>query len=186
MVKTNCTDEPHDDLESAMTRAQPTGQSATSPNRKQLRRFYEPLVLLHALGMEHDEHANNTPSFEDSDSFSFSELIRQFLNELAFACDHEKGGDTDTAIGLEEIPQGYVFWVAANECPKDRIVPFLDGLLTKLRDVRGERDTLLVEEVLRFSTSFAHLRIKTYGETLLSELYKLKQFPACSDRAICE
>ena len=98
-----------------------------NPRERQLSRFYEPLVLLYTLGSTRGEHtAAALPPDENICELPLKELRRRFLNELAYVCDYNKGGDTVTAIGLESTPQRYVFWVGANTSPQKRIVPFVE------------------------------------------------------------
>ncbi|KAH6664598.1 hypothetical protein B0J14DRAFT_493340, partial [Halenospora varia] len=42
-------------------------------------------------------------------------LRRTFLDQLAYVCDHIKGGDTVIAIALKAQPPGVTFWVASND-----------------------------------------------------------------------
>ena len=171
-----------------MERAQSNGSSKLNLPTKLLHRFYEPLGLLFALGKTRGTHTHKSlPTSEQVDSLTPLELRRQFLNELAFLCDHEKGGDTVTAIGLGQTPQGHVFWVAANECPQRLIVPFLSKLLMILMEAHGKRDgQLLTEDIFRISVRFAHARIKTYARFLSSDLERLRGFSACKDAAMCK
>jgi hypothetical protein len=168
--------------------ARSTDLPTSSLSPKLLRRFYEPLGLLFALGKTRSEHTHKTlPSFEQADSLTAQQLRRQFLDELAFLCDHKKGGDSCTAIGLGQTPQHFVFWVAANKCPERSIVPFLIELLTILEGAHGERDgQLLIEDIFRTSVTFARERIKTYARYLLSDLGKLRTFPTCQEEPICK
>lgn len=187
MLEQNYTHKEGEQIQRGMRRAQSTSSSEFNMSSKLLHRFYEPLGLLFALGKARGERPNKTlPSLKQVDSLSAQELRRQFLYELAFLCDHEKGGDTVTAIGLGETPQGCVFWVAANECPQKLIVPFLAGLL-KLLEARGRGDgELLAGDIFTLSVMFAHTRIKTYAKFLLSDLNKLREFSNHTDAKICE
>jgi hypothetical protein len=153
-----------------------------------LHRFYEPLGLLFALGTARDERTHKTlPSFEQVDSWTAQQLRRQFLDELAFLCDHEKGGDTCTAIALGQTPQGYVFWVAANKCPREQIVGFLTKLLEILNLAHGESDgQRLIRDIFRISVTFARKRIKNYANWLLSDLRRLREFSPCGNEPICK
>lgn len=155
---------------------------------RHLHRFYEPLGLLFALGKARGEHTRRaSPSSEQIDSLAASQLKRKFLDELAFLCDHEKGGDTVTAIGLEQTPQSHIYWVAANKCPQGRIVPFLEKLLATLREWHEHEDIQrLSADIFRLSITFSHAKIKTYSRYLLSSFEKLKRFPNWADAAICE
>jgi hypothetical protein len=188
MLEQNHSYEEAQDIQEEMGGAHTIGSSEFNLPTRLLHRFYEPLGLLSALGKARGENTDKTlPSFEQIDSLSAQDLRRQFLYELAFLCDHKKGGDTVTAIALGQTPQDYVFWVAANECPQELIVPFLEKLLIILKETHGERDGQpSTEEIFRLSVTFAHARIKTYAGSLLSDLHKLREFPACRDAATCE
>jgi hypothetical protein len=155
---------------------------------KLLHRFYEPLGLLFALGKARGEHTHKSlPSFESVDTLTAKQLNRQFLDELAFLCDHKKGGDSCTAIGLGQTPQHWVFWVAANKCPNKSIVPFLIELLKILEGSYDERDCqVLIEDISRISVTFARKRIKTYAKYLLSDLEKLRGFSICTHEPVCK
>jgi hypothetical protein len=171
-----------------MAHFQSSNSSEFNMPSRLLHRFYEPLGLLFALGKARGERTHKTlPSLEHVDSWPAQEVKRQFLDELAFLCDYEKGGDTVTAIGLGETPQGYIFWVAANKCPETLIVPFLERLLSTLKETYGNSDGQQVfEDIFRVGVQFAHARIKTYAKFLLSDLNKLMEFSACQNAAICE
>jgi hypothetical protein len=164
------------------------GPAGARLSSKLLHRFYEPLGLLYALGKTRGEHTPRTsPSHEQVDSFSALELKREFLNELAFLCDYKKGGDTVTALALGQTPQGYVFWVAANKCPRTRIVPFLRELLLLLKETDGPRDDrLLAGQIFGLSVKFARARIETYARFLSTDLDNLRRFQASADAAICK
>lgn len=72
---------------------------------RRLSRFYERLVLLYTLGSTRGEHSYAALSIEQSISqLPLEDVWRRFLNELAYMCDYDKGGDTVTAIGLESSP----------------------------------------------------------------------------------
>src|ERR1700761_7222066 len=87
-------------------------------HKRQLSRFYEPLILLFTLGSTRGEHrCDTTPERLYASELSIKDLRRRFLSELAYICDYDKGGETVAAIGLQSTPQCYVFWVAANSCP---------------------------------------------------------------------
>ncbi|OAX85471.1 hypothetical protein ACJ72_00150 [Emergomyces africanus] len=125
-----------------------------------LRRFYEPLVLLHTLGPTRGSHTSPVPLSPR----------RSFLNELAYVCDYEKGGDTVTAIGLESTPQSSTFWVASNTPPAAKIVPFLNTLLQTLKLIANspsERDS---GGVVELCVAFGARRIKKYRSLFTRDL----------------
>jgi hypothetical protein len=143
-------------------KSRPCKTPRLDPLERRLSRFYEPLVLLYTLGSTRGEHTYATLSSKQSISYlPLKDVRRRFLNELAYMCDYDKGGDTVTAIGLESTPQRYVFWVASNSCPKGKIVPFLESLLIALR-----RTSATTEDIAVQCISFAATRVKKYRSHL--------------------
>lgn len=156
------------------------------PNRRErlLRRFYEPLVLLHTLGSTRGVHTNRLP-VSPSDNSLVKDCRRSFLNELAYVCDYEKGGDTVTAIGLESTPQGCTFWVASNTSPTAKIIPFLKLLLQTLERIAnstapGQGDK---EDIAKLCISFGSRRIKKYRSLFSRELAGCRKFIAANKEA---
>lgn len=189
MSRQHQTHEERRDSERRMEYARSTGLPTSNLSPKLLQRFYEPLGLLFALGKARGEHTHKTlPSFEQIDTMTIQQLRRQFLDELAFLCDHKKGGDSCTAITLGQTPQGCVFWVAANRCPERLIVPFLSKLLEILKGAAHGKpdDQVLIRDIFRISVTFAIDRIKTYARYLLSDLEKLRGFPVSKSEPICK
>jgi hypothetical protein len=188
MPRQNHTYEEERNTQEEWERARSTDSPTFNLPPKLLHRFYEPLGLLFALGTARGEHTHKTlPPFEQVDSLTAQQLRRQFLDELAFLCDHKKGGDSCTAIALGQTPQHCVFWIAANKCPERQIVPFLIELLKILVGAGGKRDNqLLIGDIFRISVTFARKRITTYAKYLLSDLEKLRGFSPCTDEPICK
>ena len=140
------------------------------PHKRQLSRFYEPLVLLHTLGSTRGEHTSTTSSIQENVShMSLKDLRRQFLKEVAYMCDYDKGGETVTAIGLESTPQRCVFWVASNSCPKRKIVPFLESLLGTLKyasTATALHKSQTADSIALQCISFSTPRVKKYRSLL--------------------
>jgi hypothetical protein len=127
---------------------------------KIIHRFYEPLVLLFTLDRTRGDRLSE-PTLTDMASLSIEEARRTFLKALADACDYDKGGDTVTSIGLEQIPEANVFWVASNKSPADKIAPFLERLLGQLTGGWTD-ETILEGDIRQTCIEFATPRIKTY------------------------
>lgn len=145
----------------------------TDHSPKLLKRFYEPLILLHVLG----KVRGGSESYEPSRSSSSAGLPtrdrrRQFLDALAFTCDYERGGDSVAAIGLESTPQCHTFWIAANTCPKKKMVPFIHTILEELRRIEicqaglDEGTILIARQCLRFGEK----RIKATFQMLQKQI----------------
>jgi hypothetical protein len=117
-------------------------QPRLDPQTRLLSRFYEPLVLLYTLGRTRGERTcpTMTPR-EDLAHLPLTDLRRMFLDELAYMCDYDKGGETVTALGLEFTPERCIFWVATNAGAKAKIIDFLVSLLTKIMQVSAVSNT---------------------------------------------
>lgn len=158
----------------------PTPQVSRGQYDKLLHRFYEPLVLMHTLGSVRDE-PSPTELFptQNVSELPLKMVRRQCLADLAYMCDYDKGGDTVTAIGLENTPQGYVYWVAANTCPGRKIVPFLKNLLGRLQVIsrdtnRPSKDT--EDSLADWCLDFAKKKVKKYNSLLKPLLAKCMSY----------
>ncbi|KAK8070043.1 hypothetical protein PG994_006659 [Apiospora phragmitis] len=111
----------------------PSGSSVPSrrsgPYNKLNGRFYEPLFLLKALGQTRRKH---TAVSSDMDGAGLSR--RRLLDNLAYLCDLRKGGETTCAVAVEDRPECYKFWLAANG---SRVLPEMrNALVAVLEDIR--------------------------------------------------
>lgn len=127
-----------------------------SKESKIMRRFYEPLYMLRALGQTRGAHARQRPS-----SDAIVETRRRFLENLCSICDFIKGGESCTAIGLEERPDKYQFWVSSND-QSSRIVEFLEDALKFLYRISDSAEVELatVSHFIQFCADFARSRIE--------------------------
>ncbi|RDI85546.1 hypothetical protein Vi05172_g4462 [Venturia inaequalis] len=150
----------------------------TEHSPKLIKRFYEPLILLHTLGNVRGESDSCEPSRRSSFSgLSSKDRRRQFLDALAFVCDYERGGDSVAAIGLESTPQCHVFWVAANTCPKKKMVPFVRSLLEELKSMGMNRISIEQSTVLiaKQCLRFGERRIKGTIQMLQKQIEKCQR-----------
>ncbi|KAI1422779.1 hypothetical protein F5Y12DRAFT_799284 [Xylaria sp. FL1777] len=144
--------------------------NATGHDRKYFqlwRRFYEPLVMLRVLGKTRGEHS---PRPEQQSP------VHRFLDNLAYLSDHDKGGSTTSAIGLENAPERFNFWVASNE-PKQsaKSAPFLASILRdvqKIADLPASGRAPLKEKLIRRCIEFAKHRVRKEGKMLVSNITK--------------
>lgn len=149
--------------------------SSVSPNRpwfhsqeRLLSRFHEPLVLLYTPGRTRGGHTNVAmPPREDLANLPLKDIRRMFLNELTYMCDYDKGGETVSALALQDTPQKHIFWVASNTGSKMKVVEFLNSLFTKVLHMEAAPNIpQLVAEVASQCISFATPRIKKYRSHL--------------------
>lgn len=132
-------------------------------------RFYEPLVLLHILGKD---KAPNLTSHHDPRSLVA--VRHRFLKNLAFLCDHRKGGATTTAIAVEDRADCYKFWLAMNETPSVDVEGFLAGILGELKGIAALSESQRTEQEQELTTKYLLFATKrlTNECKLLSNLAK--------------
>ncbi|PMD41861.1 hypothetical protein L207DRAFT_633163 [Hyaloscypha variabilis F] len=139
-------------------------------------RFYEPLVLLHILDRNGQQHISRCPS-EDLvvPQVQLRELRRTFLGQLAYVCDYIKGGDTVTAMALEAQPYGVTFWLASNISPSAGVISFLRGILNTLQSLaisRPEQRIIVEDDIARTCIDFNLKRVKAYRDLMQKPLQK--------------
>ncbi|KAI3327674.1 hypothetical protein HD806DRAFT_330880 [Xylariaceae sp. AK1471] len=157
-------------MSSAKARVSPC-ESAKDRKYFQLwRRFYEPLVMLKILGAtrgEHSPHPQQSP-------------VHRFLDNLAYICDHEKGGSATSAIGLENAPERFNFWIASN-CPKQSaksaiFLTFALQLARTIADSPADKRVSLQEDFIRRCVEFAKRRVKSETSMLMNAIAKCLPF----------
>lgn len=128
-----------------------------------LSRFYEPLVLLRTLGQTRGQHVSHADY-----SSTETSARRQFLNDLAFMCDFEKGGDTVTAAAIQNLPEQAIIWIAANTNHDEKVVKFISSILRKLKGILPNTtvDKAQVDLIAFKCIEFNKNRIKAYKRLL--------------------
>ncbi|KAI0875380.1 hypothetical protein GGS24DRAFT_455472 [Hypoxylon argillaceum] len=134
------------------------------------RRFYEPLVILKILGTTRGEH-----------SLPLSQSpVHRFLDNLAYLCDHDKGGSTTSAVGLENAPEQFNLWIASND-PKQsaKSALFLTFILQDIRKIADAPDAdkeSLQGKLIRRCIEFAKQRVKKEAKLLTREAARCMRF----------
>ena len=157
--------------------------SQATPSRKILRRFYEPLLLLSALGQMRGERIK-AESDANSMSPNIQKLRRSFVDGIAYICAYEKGPRRVTAATLERTPQGITVWLAANGKIGENVLSFLENVLSDIqriaelddREKRQREGGQTLEHLTSRIVSFNVPRIQTYYEQVARKLV-----PACLD-----
>lgn len=134
-----------------------------------LRRFYEPLVLLHVLDRSRGERIPRCTSNADCE---IDELRRSFIDSIAYICDYEKGRDTVTAAALQREPVGVTVWLAANTHVKERTVCFLQGILDGLAVVSVSSQALTEEPLAARIIDYNKKRLRVYRTFVKQPLSK--------------
>ncbi|KAF7933095.1 uncharacterized protein EAE97_008862 [Botrytis byssoidea] len=162
---------------------------------KLLKRFYEALILLTVFGSNRGsrilEEESPTDTFDDEildidvnkkhemDEMSRTKLRRSFTRHLAYLCDYEKGGDSTTAIALQQMNKGViVYHVAWNRCSRpERGVEFLKKVLGLLggagydwiKDFEKKREDIEAR-IFELSVKYAEKRISSYASFLARDI----------------
>ncbi|RVD88928.1 uncharacterized protein DFL_003092 [Arthrobotrys flagrans] len=133
------------------------------------RRFYEPLVLLVAYGKSQGPHFKSIDR-EYRWSDDNEDIRRRFLDQLAYVCDYERGGDTVTAIAIEDGPQ-LKYWIAGNTNKGPKFEPHISKILNNLEKVFGASDediSALRSQISDRVIDFCSARLKSYRSQLHS------------------
>ncbi|OAA34253.1 hypothetical protein ISF_10019 [Cordyceps fumosorosea ARSEF 2679] len=136
------------------------GKPRLDPYSRLLSRFYEALFLLHSLDPTRALHAPHPIS-----RCPERELRREFMRDLAFICDGQKGPLMFTAIGVAEVEEGgeVVFFVASKKSRKCK--KMLERSLTMLLQyatAAKEKEPDFRQRFLEHCVGHARMRINTY------------------------
>jgi len=104
------------------------------------RRFYEPLLLLHALSPIRGERIKSE-IIPDNPEPNHIQLRRAFTDAIAYICAYRKGPDYVTAAALEKTPQGVIVWLCANADVEDGVITFAERILACVHRV-VEKDSV--------------------------------------------
>ncbi|KAI0126794.1 hypothetical protein BJ170DRAFT_596365 [Xylariales sp. AK1849] len=152
-------------------KGQGVGCPRLDPYSRLINRFFEPLILLEALGVTRGDHTriphkSGTPGF----------TRRRLLDNLAYLCDNDKGGPTTTAIGLEERQDCFKFWVASNRASEKTIL-FMNSVLSDLRKlfaVEADQREYEEEQFVHSCIRFSRIRILKEGKLLAKSIASCK------------
>lgn len=143
---------------------------------KVARRFYEPLLLLHALDPIRGERIKSETVSENTE-INHTQLRRSFADAIAHICAYKKGPDYVTAAALEKTPQGVVVWLAANSKIGERVMVFLGAVLAQVQDVvnqdvedRQQAAQLATEKLSSMITDFHTPRLEVYRKKIVKDL----------------
>jgi hypothetical protein len=148
-----------------------------SPIRhKVTRRFYEPLLLLHALSPIRGERIK-PEIIPDNPESNHIQLRRVFTNTVAYISSYKKGPDYVTAAALEKTPQGVVVWLSANANVEEEVVTFLERILAcvyrvvekdSVEDVQQEA-SLATQRLASMIVDFQAPRLNVYRAEIIKK-----------------
>ena len=157
-------------------------KGAVVPMRRKVeRRFYEPLLLLSALGQMRGERTKSE-IITDSLCPNIQKLRRNFVDDIAYICSFEREPKRVTAAAMEKTPQGIIVWLAANENIEEKVVQFLRSILSNVqqvsappdKEVRLEEGERIKEELASKIIDFNTPRINSYYGQVLKTLTRLE------------
>ncbi|KAK7746077.1 hypothetical protein SLS62_009537 [Diatrype stigma] len=141
---------------------------------KLIRRFYESLTLLNILGQ-----ARGLRDVNPGRAYTSEERRRRLLRNLSYLCDYNKGGDTTTAIALEEQCDRFSFWVASNSNDANSMTEFLQRTLAEIKiiihlpsDQRVLSESAFTQTCIRF----AQLRVRKEIKWLTKEIRNCERY----------
>jgi hypothetical protein len=148
-----------------------------NPNMRLLRRFYEPLVLLRVLDPTRGAHRPDLITERGLDENS--KLWRNYLDQLSFVCDSEKGGDTVTAVAAQRTNEMPIYWLASNSNSSNKARAHLIWIFARL-NLLYSTDPISIDqlhkEINARCIKFSSQRIKTYVTLLLKDIEQVKRF----------
>lgn len=147
-----------------MTKTYVVGAPRFNPAERLRHRFYEPLILLWILNSARGPTPVQPTVGHTSREFPSS--LREFLDSLAWLCDHKHGGMSVCAVAAEALPVGTRFWFASKQVKGRDHLQWILETLGKM-DETPESDGAQVEEsIARTSIAFCKDKIKNYRRNL--------------------
>lgn len=142
------------------------------PYQRLFYRLYEVILLLHNLNRTQGSHL-----VRHHDASDIVATRRRFLSNLAFLCDYKKGGDSTTAIAIEDTAEHYKFWIAMNRKPsqdKDVVLHTRTvlSLLKRASKLPVEETGELEMAILRISIKLATERISKEAKLLSASVQR--------------
>jgi hypothetical protein len=145
-------------------------------NSKLLRRFYEPLVLLKVLDPTRGAHRPDLVTERGLDDNS--KLWRNYVDQLLFVCNFDKGGDTVTAVAAQQTNEAPIYWLASNSNSRQKArdhLLWIFACLDRLNVSSPISITQLQDEITARCINLSSDGIKTYLTYLLQATRKAKR-----------
>ncbi|RFU32400.1 hypothetical protein B7463_g3900, partial [Scytalidium lignicola] len=162
---------------SSQSNQAPEGPEPVDVRPSVQKRFYEALTMLAILDKNQGERQDEDEPADLDDNFldlETAKLRRSFLKSLAYLCDYDKGGDTVTAIALEQLHDKVIYRFASNINRKqkngDKSLEFLKEVLGTLRVVDRRNCDNSVSEIFTKAVNFSSERIKFYAKRLEGDI----------------
>ncbi|KAH7327781.1 hypothetical protein B0I35DRAFT_472553 [Stachybotrys elegans] len=144
-----------------------------NPYTRLLHRFYEPLILLEALGK------TRAPPDRPDVLLDSRSRRRRIQDNLAYLCDTEKGGTTTSATGFELTAAGITLWIASNGAAAQKNCDFLRGVFSAVRRIMRFQDqekTLAEDRFINEAILFAKPRVRKETTLLCKSINEMERF----------
>jgi hypothetical protein len=149
--------------------------SLIESRRKVLRRLYEPLLLLSALGQVRGERIKKHVE-ADTTELDKVKARRSIADGIAYICAYDKIPECVTAAALEQSPSGVILWLAANGGIIPKVQEFIEDILGKLNEVptqnsaftRNRRAEEIQNVLLTSVIDFNEARLRIYCKQVRS------------------
>lgn len=148
-------------------------KKAERDNSKLLNRFYEPLHLLAVLNADRGAGEVDLPSAPQSRDFRLT--LRRTLDDLAWLCDHKHGGETVSAVAVQDRPEGVQFWLVSKlEASFAHLQWVIDELYT-LGAGNDEEVKAVQRRITERSIALSKDKVRTYKKALKLAFARAKQ-----------
>ncbi|KPM37387.1 hypothetical protein AK830_g9161 [Neonectria ditissima] len=143
---------------------------------KQLRRFYEPVILFKALNDISRKQGNIRLPDHPPKPKTDAERFRLFLDKIASVCDQKKGGPNVTAVTILDQEDAFLYVFACNQVSLaglKRKASFLSALLKKIsgfKDLKPAEKNKARENIVNLILVFNRERIERYLKDLQGKL----------------
>lgn len=95
-----------------------------------------------------------------------SRAWHRFLDDLCLLCDFDTGGKSVTSIAAQDARDYLVFWITANDGPKDRAVEHLRWLLLILSEASDISLDSKTDQIVQKSAVLCDRKVKNYARWL--------------------
>ncbi|KAK3047167.1 hypothetical protein LTR09_011369 [Extremus antarcticus] len=164
----------HDDADNLSAFSAPTAYTATErANAKLLNRFYEPLHLLAVLNADRGPGEVDLPSAPQSREFRLT--LRRSLDDLAWLCDHRHGGETVSAVAVQDLPEGPKFWLVSKHEASFEHLKWVLRELSAVGHSNDEEVKLATRRIAEQSITLSKDKVRRYKKALKLALAKVKE-----------
>ncbi|KAH6900412.1 hypothetical protein B0T10DRAFT_600701 [Thelonectria olida] len=153
---------------------------------RQLRRFYEPVILRKAIADIAHKHGTIKPPDRPPRPKTAEERFHRYVDKLANMCDWEKGGNTVTAFAILDTEDAFVYVFGCNEVSDAGLRQTAEFVVILLQKISGFRNLKPAEkdavkkDIFNLLVLFNRPRVEKYLSALRKEL--MNCIKSCGDK----